>query len=73
MGEAQLLEGILAQTRFQNFPAVAFRQNHPAGTRNTAAGGEKEAVSIAFFEPFDVAGIALSISSSGFIYVKTTT
>ena len=56
MGEAQLLEGILAQTRFQNFPAVAFRQNHPAGTRNTAAGGEKEAVSIAFFFSFDVGG-----------------
>ena len=48
MGEAQLLEGILAQTRFQNFPAVAFRQNHPAGAGKAAAGGEKEAVSIAF-------------------------
>ena len=55
-GETQLLEGILTQTRFQHFPAGAFRQNHPAGAGKAAAGGEKEAVSIAFFEPFDVGG-----------------
>ena len=55
-GETQLLEGILAQTRLQSFPAIAFCQNDAAGAGNTAAGGEKEAVGIAFFEPFDVGG-----------------
>ena len=44
-----MLEGILAQTRLQSFPAIAFCQNDAAGAGNTAAGGEKEAVGIAFF------------------------
>ena len=73
MGETQLLEGILAQTRLQSFPAIAFCQNDAAGAGNTAAGGEKEAVGIAFLSHSMWAGIARSTSSSGFIYVKTTT
>lgn len=32
----------------QSFPAIAFCQNDAAGAGNTAAGGEKEAVGIAF-------------------------
>ncbi len=51
-----MLERILPQTRLEDLPAGAFRQNYPAGAGKAAAGGKKEAVSIALFELFDMGG-----------------